>query len=216
MPISPYTKERLAEAAAGARTLTEALEHLGVDPRSGSREYVRRRMNQLGVDTSHFERDGNRWTRKILEEAVSASSTMYEVLRRLGLDAVGGNHTHITRRVRALAIDTSHFTGQPRTDRMRDNHRRRTPAEILCVDHSPHPRRTPSAMLRRALLDLGIAECCADCGIPPVWMGAPLPLEVDHINGDWRDNRPENLRLLCPNCHSAADTYRGQAKRRRR
>ncbi|MFF8263957.1 HNH endonuclease [Streptomyces virginiae] len=216
MPISPYTKERLAEAACASRTLTEALEHLGVDPRSGSREYVRRRMNQLGVDTSHFERDGNRWTRKILEEAVSASHNMYEVLRRLGLDAVGGNHTHITRRVRALGIDTSHFTGQPRTDRMRDNHRKRAPAEILCVDSSPHPRRTPSAMLRRALLDLGVKECCADCGIPPFWMGAPLPLEVDHINGDWHDNRPENLRLLCPNCHSATDTYRGRAKRRRR
>ncbi|MEV7594357.1 HNH endonuclease signature motif containing protein [Streptomyces sp. NPDC089922] len=214
MGISPYTKERLAEAAAGARTLTEALERLGVDPRSGSRAYVRSRMSQLAVDTSHFERDGTRWTRKILEEAVSASGTMYEVLRRLGLDAVGGNHTHITRRVRALGIDTSHFTGQPRTDGTRSGHRRRTASEILCVDPSPHPRRTPSATLRRALLELGTAESCAECGIAPVWMGEPLSLEVDHVNGDWRDNRPENLRLLCPNCHSTTDTYRGRAKRR--
>ncbi|MFJ9550839.1 HNH endonuclease signature motif containing protein [Streptomyces erythrochromogenes] len=173
-------------------------------------------MSQLEVDTSHFEREGSRWTRKILEEAVSASSTMYEVLRRLGLDAVGGNHTHISRRVRALGIDTTHFTGQPRTDPMRDNHRRRTAAEILCVDHSPHPRRTPSSMLRRALLELGIEDFCSECGIAPVWMGANLPLEVDHINGDWRDNRSENLRLLCPNCHSTTDTYRGRAKRRGR
>ncbi|WP_183065547.1 HNH endonuclease [Streptomyces sp. gCLA4] len=216
MPISPYTKERLSEAARASRTMTEALEYLGLDPKSGSREYMRRRMAQLEVDTSHFEREGNRWTRRILEEAVSASSNMYEVLRRLGLDAVGGNHTHITRRVRALGIDTSHFTGQPRTDRMRDDHRRRTPAEILCVDHSPHPRRTPSSTLRRALLELGTEDSCADCGVAPVWMGAPLPLEVDHINGDWRDNRPENLRLLCPNCHSSTDTYRGRAKGRRR
>ncbi|MFF7300876.1 HNH endonuclease [Streptomyces sp. NPDC008265] len=214
MGISPYTKERLAEAAAGARTLTEALERLGVDPRSGSRAYVRSRMSRLAVDTSHFERDGTRWTRKILEEAVSASGTMYEVLRRLGLDAVGGNHTHITRRVRALGIDTSHFTGQPRTDGTRSGHRRRTASEILCVDPSPHPRRTPSATLRRALLELGTAESCAECGIAPVWMGEPLSLEVDHVNGDWRDNRPENLRLLCPNCHSTTDTYRGRAKRR--
>ncbi|MGW4507021.1 HNH endonuclease signature motif containing protein [Streptomyces sp. NPDC004436] len=214
MGISPYTKERLAEAAAGARTLTEALERLGVDPRSGSRAYVRSRMSRLAVDTSHFERDGTRWTRKILEEAVSASGTMYEVLRRLGLDAVGGNHTHITRRVRALGIDTSHFTGQPRTDGARSGHRRRTASEILCVDPSPHPRRTPSSTLRRALLELGTAESCAGCGIAPVWMGEPLSLEVDHVNGDWRDNRPENLRLLCPNCHSTTDTYRGRAKRR--
>ncbi|MFD7787344.1 HNH endonuclease signature motif containing protein [Streptomyces nojiriensis] len=215
MPISPYTKERLAEAARTSRTLSEALEKLGVDPKSGSREYLRKRMRQLGVNVSHFERDGIRWTRAILEEAVSASSNMYEVLRRLGLDAVGGHHTHISRRVRGLGIDTSHFTGPTRTAQMRDNNRRRTADEILREDRSPHPTRTPGKMLRRALLDLGIEERCADCGIEAVWMGEPLLLEVDHINGDWRDNRAQNLRLMCPNCHSTTDSYRGRGKRRR-
>ncbi len=215
MPISPYTKERLAEAARTSRTLSEALEKLGVDPKGGSREYIRRRMNQLGVDVSHFERDGNRWTRTVLEEAVSASSNMYAVLRHLGLDAVGGHHTHISRRVRSLGIDTSHFTGPSRTDRMRVNHRRRTADETLREDHSPHATRTPGKTLRRALLSIGVEERCADCGIEAVWMGEPLPLEVDHINGDWRDNRAENLRLMCPNCHSTTDSYRGRGKRRR-
>ncbi|MFD9370217.1 HNH endonuclease [Streptomyces sp. NPDC060020] len=215
MPVSPYTRERLTEAASTSRTLTEALERLGVDPKSGSREYIRRRMNQLGVDVSHFERDGNRWTRRLLQEAVSTSSNMCEVLRHLGLDAVGGHHTHITRRVRTLGIDTSHFTGQIRTDRMRGNNRRRTVDEILRKDDSPHPTRTPGATLRRALLDLGVQERCAECGIDAVWRGEPLPLEVDHINGDWRDNRAENLRLVCPNCHSTTDSYRGRGKGRR-
>ncbi|WP_327262676.1 HNH endonuclease [Streptomyces sp. NBC_01232] len=215
MPISPYTKERLAEAARTSRTLSEALEKLGIGPKGGSREYIRRRMNQFGVDVSHFERDGNRWTRTVLEEAVSASSNMYAVLRHLGLDTVGGHHAHISRRVRSLGIDTSHFTGPSRTDRTRGSHRRRTADEILRKDHSPHATRTPGKMLRRALLDLGVEERCADCGIEGVWMGEPLSLEVDHINGDWRDNRAENLRLMCPNCHSTTDSYRGRGKRRR-
>lgn len=215
MPISPYTRERLMEAASTSRTLTEALEQLGVDPRSGSRAYIRGRMNQLGVDVSHFERDGNRWTRAVLENAVSASGSMYEVLRRLGLDAVGGHHTHISRRVRALGIDTSHFDGASRRNRPRGSNRRRTPGEILLKDQTPQARRTPNTLLRRALLDLGAEERCADCGIDAVWRGDPLRLEVDHINGDWRDNRRENLQLLCPNCHSTTDSYRGRGKGRR-
>ncbi|MGX1475033.1 UNVERIFIED_CONTAM: hypothetical protein RKD50_003841 [Streptomyces canus] len=94
MGASAYTKERLEAAARGARTLSEALQRLGVDPRSSTRRYVVERMKKLGVDISHFEREGVKWTREILQEAVSASTNMCEVLRRLGLEVVGGHHTH--------------------------------------------------------------------------------------------------------------------------
>lgn len=45
------------------------------------------------------------------------------------------------------------------------------------------------------------------------WMGRPLPLEVDHINGDREDNCRENLEALCPNCHSLTPTWKGRNKR---
>ncbi|MEJ8644143.1 HNH endonuclease signature motif containing protein [Streptomyces sp. MS1.HAVA.3] len=212
MPISPYTRERLAEAAEASRTLTEALERLGVDPKSGSRRYLHDRMRKLGVDVSHFEPEGVKWTREILAEAVAASTTMCEVLQRLGLEVVGGHHTHISRRVKAFGIDTSHFklpspAGRPKV--------RRTPEAILVMQDGPHARRVQGEQLKRALVSLGTPEQCRLCGIAPTWQGYPLPLEVDHIDGDWRNNRPENLRLLCPNCHSTTDTYRGRAKGRR-
>jgi hypothetical protein len=213
---SAYTRERLAEAAATSRTLSEALAKLEVDPKSSSRRYLRERMRKLGIDTSHFEREGIRWTREVLTEAVAASANMCEVLRYLGLDPVGGHHVHITRRIRDLDIDTSHFAGTAHGRGAPSSRRRRTPEELL-VDQAPdHARRVPSERLKRAMFKLGVADRCALCGTGPWWRGKPLPLEVDHIDGNWRRNSLDNLRLLCPNCHSATDTYRGRAKGRSR
>ncbi|MFG2883853.1 HNH endonuclease [Streptomyces sp. NPDC048297] len=210
MGASAYTKERLEEAARGARTLSEALERLGVDPGSATRRYVAERMRRLGVDTSHFEREV-KWTRDVLQKAVSASTNMCEVLRFLGLEVVGGHHTHISRRIKAYGIDTSHFQVQPRRGGVQ--HPRR-PESLLIEQSSAHARRIHSDRLKWAMTALGVQERCALCGIEAVWQGCPLPLEVDHISGDWRDNRIENLRFLCPNCHSTTDSYRGRANRR--
>ncbi|MFD9205247.1 HNH endonuclease signature motif containing protein [Streptomyces sioyaensis] len=210
MPVSPYTRERLEAAASSSRTLSEALVKLGVDPKGPSRRYLHDRMRSLGVDTSHFAREGVRWTKEALEKEVADSTNLCEVLRRLGLDPVGGHHTHISRRIRAFGIDTSHFTwtGRPGSSARP----RRPPKPILSQQDPSNSRRVRSDRLKRALLAAGTPERCALCGTGPLWRGRPLPLEVDHIDGDWRDNRPQNLRLLCPNCHSATDSYRGRNK----
>ncbi len=209
MGASAYTKERLEEAARGAGTLSEALERLGVESRSPTRRYVLERMKRLGVDISHFEREGVKWTREILQAAVAASTNMGEVLRRLGLDVVGGHHTHISRRIKAYGIDTSHFRLPTRRG---VPWRPRTPEGILVQQPVGEARRVPSDRLRWAMLERNVDERCVLCGTRAMWRGRPLPLEVDHIDGNWRDNRIENLRFLCPNCHSTTDSYRGRGK----
>lgn len=211
MGTSPYTEERLTEAAASSRTLTEALILLGVDPKSPTRKYLSERMRRLGIPTGHFEREGARWTRDVLEPAVAASTSICEVLQHLGIEVVGGHHTHISRRIKGFGIDTSHFRPPTGTGGRRI---RQTPEDLLIEMEREHPRRVPNGRLKRALKELGVAERCALCGTDPFWRGRPLPLEVDHIDGNWRNNRVDNVRLLCPNCHSATDTYRGRNKRR--
>ena len=56
---------------------------------------------------------------------------------------------------------------------------------------------------------------CACCGNAGRWQGQPLTLQLDHVNGRYNDNRLENLRWLCPNCHSQTETFAGRGKVRR-
>ncbi|MEU5582836.1 HNH endonuclease signature motif containing protein [Streptomyces huasconensis] len=205
MPVR-YTRELLKEAARETCTWDEAVRWCGGEPTRHSKRYVRQKMVDAGIDISHFPQQWVRHTEEALRAAVADSHSIRDVVRRLGISNVGGNHTHISRRIAKLGIDTSHF--RPAAPR------RPGAARDVLTLRDPDDGRVPGERLRRALLRTGVAEHCARCGTGTEWNGHPLRLEVDHINGDWWDDRAENLRLLCPNCHAVTDTYRGRKRRR--
>jgi hypothetical protein len=71
---------------------------------------------------------------------------------------------------------------------------------------------TSRAGMRKRILRENLMEYkCNECGISE-WKGKKLSLHLDHINGDRWDHKIENLRFLCPNCHSLTETYTGKNK----
>lgn len=146
-----------------------------------------------------------------LVSAVRSSETMREVLQTLGLKVAGGTHALYRKRIDRLGLSTEHFKGSAGSQFTGGN--KRSPDEIL-VNRPGGVYRAAAYQLRRALIEIGIPYICSECGQPPEWNGKPLTLQVEHKNGDNRDDRRENLCFLCPNCHTQTATYaRGPQQR---
>lgn len=155
-----------------------------------------------------------KYTEERLRDAVAHSESFAGVLRFLGVVNAGGNHTHISRTIKRMGIDTSHFTGQA-WRKGRPSERRKPAAERLVLGEPGSPR-VNGERLRQAMLAAGVPYMCARCGNRGSWLFKPLTLHVDHINGKYWDNRLENLRFLCPNCHAVTPTHSGKNKIRLR
>jgi 5-methylcytosine-specific restriction endonuclease McrA len=70
---------------------------------------------------------------------------------------------------------------------------------------------TSRNVIKKVMYALGIKHQCQICGISE-WQGKPLPMILDHINGRADNNMPDNLRLICSNCDSQTDHYKGKNK----
>lgn len=145
-----------------------------------------------------------KYTKEILQSAVNNSESFMGVLRFLGLRQAGGTQSHITNVIRKYQIDTSHFTGMGH-NKGKVARNRKTSEEIFVVLPEGSPR-TKTKALRRSLIEVGVDHQCAVCYTGTSWNGKPLTLEVDHIDGNWLNNLRENLRFICPNCHSQEAT----------
>jgi hypothetical protein len=150
------------------------------------------------------------YTKEILEEAVKKSINFGDLCRKLGKYPKGATYQLIKNRVKDYEIDTSHFLGKLTRagGRQIGKAAKKKPEEYL---KSGKKYREKASLLRRGLIESNIEYKCSECGISE-WNGNPLTLEVDHKNGDWSDCTLENLRFLCPNCHSQTDTHSGRDK----
>lgn len=153
-----------------------------------------------------------KYTKELIEVAVNECSSWAQLIRYFGLKVTGGNHNAFQQRCEKYKIDTSHFKGQGwskgETVLTNETVARVTkkisyPIDIALNVNSPIVH---GSRLRELLIKIGREYKCEICGINE-WLGNKLTLHVDHENGIKNDNRRENLRFLCPNCHQQTDTW---------
>ncbi|WP_244330287.1 HNH endonuclease [Streptomyces prasinus] len=204
-PDLPFTTEELREAAASATSVRGAARTLGVPDDSASRATLSRMLHTRGIDVGHFTHRRVAIPEDRLREFVRTSTSYADVMRGLGMDVTDTNHRRVRRAAARLGLDTSHFKrrswGRPE---------RPAPAPLasrVLVVLPDHAGRTNRVQLHRALDELGVTYACEGCGNTGEWLGRPITLQIDHVNGDWRDNRRGNLRYLCPNCHALTETW---------
>jgi 5-methylcytosine-specific restriction endonuclease McrA len=144
-----------------------------------------------------------------VRQAIQDSTSVRQALMKLDLKPIGGNYRIIKRRIKQLGLDTSHHTGKGHLKGKTHNWATRTPLDEILKENSNYQ----SYGLKKRLLSEGrLTNECAECKLGSAWNGKVINHHLDHINGDNTDNRIENLRLLCPNCHSQTDTYAGKNK----
>jgi Zn finger protein HypA/HybF involved in hydrogenase expression len=78
-----------------------------------------------------------------------------------------------------------------------------TNEEVFCTNSMMSTTNIKKRIIRDSILEYK----CHECEIRDIWNGKKIVLQLDHINGINNDNRIENIRLLCPNCHSQTNTF---------
>lgn len=153
-----------------------------------------------------------RWTVNQLRNAARDSRSIRQVLHKLGLKEAGGNYTQIKKYLNFYKINTSHFKGRAWNKGMKMPFSPKIPLKEILVKNSTYQ----SYKLKARLFRKGIKEArCEICGWAEKSEDGRIPLELDHTNGNSRDNRLKNLRILCPNCHSLQPTHRGRNTKER-
>ena len=144
-----------------------------------------------------------RWKEERLRELVKYANSKADILRGLELTIHRGNYKTLEKYIKLWGINISHINGNSYAGKMTSK-KTRIPTKEILVEDSTYGQ---SDLKKRIIKEKIIEHKCQKCGLEHKWENEKLVLQLDHINENHTDNRKENLRFLCPNCHSQTPTF---------
>lgn len=149
-----------------------------------------------------------------IQELLDTSHSFCDVLIKLGYEPHNGNHRTLKERISKDGLSLELLSKNRLTKNIEAIHSRKKKPdeEVFCINSNASRSALKTRIKRNNLLEYK-CSLCGNCGIHN---GAALSLQIDHINGISNDSRLENLRLLCPNCHSQTPTFSGKRLKRER
>lgn len=169
---------------------------------TGVREILSERLTQNGILLC---RRSMRYSINDLKSAIANSICMADVLKQLNLTYHNNNIKNVKLKIKEHNLSLEHFDLKKSYRRGKKEWTR----ELIFCKNSEYDRSSISRAVKKfKILDMNI---CSSCHLTN-WLGNDITLDVDHINGDHRNNEISNLRMLCPNCHSQTSTYKTRKK----
>lgn len=182
-------KERLQQYIEDGKSSYRIAKAEGVSP--STIKYWLKKHNLKTKLNSNY----NNYTDEDIIKFAAETKSIAQLLTKLGKKPRGGNYHCIKNKLQKLNINTSHWTGQAWNK------------DAQLKDWSDYY--TNGSCRKILLKERGY--CCEQCKLSE-WFGFILPIEMHHIDGNRLNNDKINLILLCPNCHSITDNFKGKNK----
>ena len=202
-------ENKILETYRNFKTFKDFLNFLGLEHTPKNTRFVSKILKAHGIKHTFQSRFSSisAVSKENLQLIVDSSASIVDVLKKLNLRNCGGNAQTLKNRIDDLNIDTSTMINNKRQCVFRRNY---------YVDYSDYISKVTSrGKIKKYILDNGLIEYkCSECSCECIHNGKPLILQLDHIDGDNSNNRLDNLRFLCPNCHSQTETYCGRKNKK--